>query len=35
MEHMTAEQAVDAVKGLAFEKVWAAMVETDWYTAMK
>ena len=28
MEYMTAEQAAEAAKGLTFEKVWAAMMES-------
>ena len=28
MEGMTAEQAIEAAKGLTFEKVWAALMET-------
>ena len=29
MEQMTAEQAAEAAKGLTFEKVWAALMETQ------
>jgi len=29
MEHMTAQQAAEAAKGLTFEAVWAAMMKTD------
>ena len=28
MEMMTAEQAAEAAKGLTFEKVWAALMES-------
>ena len=28
MEYMTAEQAAEAAKGLTFETVWAALMET-------
>ena len=27
LDHMTAEQAAEAAKGLTFEKVWAALME--------
>ena len=37
MDSMTAEQALEAAKGLTFEKVWAAMMESrkDWEETKK